>query len=302
MASESLTFLGDQVRPGGEFRRILVATDFSPVAGFALGYAHALCRQFRAKLFLVHVVPRELHFVPPESYDQTIATVRQYAHKELQKLATAAGLDDIAHQEILAEGQVWPALQDIIRSDQIDLIAIGTHGRTSNKKLALGSIAEEIFRTADCSVLTVGLQAKCIEGASIEFPKLLYATNFKPHAERASSAAYSLEREHGPRLSVLHVVEEESESSGPGNEILRNFLIKRMRKTMPAACLDRCEPDFLVRFGDPGEEIMQAARESQANLIVLGLRAVGKLAGYLPSAVAYRIICQAPCPVLTTRR
>jgi nucleotide-binding universal stress UspA family protein len=301
MSSDSTTGRSDQVRSGGPFQRILVATDFSRTAGLALEYAHALARQFGAKLYVVHVVPNEMYFVPPESVGETLAKAKQHAQKELQKLAVSAGLGDEDHQEILGEGPVWPALQNIIETEQIDVVVIGTHGRTSNKKLALGSVAEEIFRMADCAVLTVG-PAKAAEGPTSQFRELLYATNFKPHAERASSAAYFLEREHGAHLSVLHVVEDTNEGSPAGNTILRDFLVNRMRKTMPAACLNRCEPDFLIRFGEPGEEILHTAAERRANLIILGLRPAEKLAGYLPSAVAYRIACQAPCPVLTLRR
>lgn len=71
---------------------------------------------------------------------------------------------------------------------------------------------------------------------------------------------------------------------------------------MPAACLNRCKPDFLIRFGEPGEEILKTATACGANLIVLRLRLPDKLAGYLLSAVAYRIACQASCPVLTRQR
>jgi nucleotide-binding universal stress UspA family protein len=302
MFSDGVTGRSDQVRSGGSFQRILAATDFSQTAGLALEYAHALARQFQAKLYVVHVVPKELYFVPPESSSDTIAKAKQYAQKTLQELAGSTRLDDVVHQEVLGEGQVWPVLQEIIQFEHIDMVVVGTHGRTSNKKLALGSVAEEIFRMADCAVLTVGRPAKVAKGATPEFQKLLYATNFKPHAERASSAAYFLEREHGAHLSVLHVVEDKNEGSPVGNTILREFLVNRMRKTMPAACQNRCEPDFLIRFGEPGEEILQAATERGANLIILGLRSAEKLAGYLPSAVAYRIACQASCPVLTLRR
>jgi nucleotide-binding universal stress UspA family protein len=302
MSSDSVTGRRDQVLSDGPFQRIIAATDFSQTAGLALDYAHGLAKQFQAKLYLVHVVPKELYFVPPESSGNTIAQAKRYAQQQLQKLAVSAGLGDVAHQEILSEGPVWPALQDILQSEQIDLVVVGTHGRTPNKKLALGSVAEEIFRMADGAVLTVGRQTKVAKGATAEFRKLLYATNFKPHAERASSAAYFLEREHAAHLSVLHVVEDADEGSPVGNTILRDFLVNRMRKTMPAACLNRCEPDFLIRFGEPGTEILQTATECGAHLIILGLRSAEKLAGYLPSAVAYRIACQAPCPVLTLRR
>jgi len=303
MSTESLTAGGNQVRSGSEFKRILVATDFSRSAKSALDYAHTLASRLRAKLFLVHVIPsRILHFVRPDSSSEAIATARQYARQELDGLIAVAGLYDISHEEILAEGQVWPVLQDIIKSQQIDLVVVGTHGRTSDQKLVLGSVAEEIFRMADCPVLTVGPQVKDLQGAKTGLQNLLYATNFKPHAERAAGTAHALVREHAAHFCMLHVVEEPNEDSVAGNPIVQDFLVKRMRKGLPQACVNRCEPEFLVRFGEPGEEILRTAKDSHSDLIVLGLRPGEKRAGYLPSAVAYRIVCQATCPVLTLRR
>ena len=122
------------------------------------------------------------------------------------------------------------------------------------------------------------------------------------HMPSAPPVPHFLERGHAAQLSVLHVVEDANEGSPEGNTILRDFLVSRMRKTMPAACRNRCQPDFLIRFGEPGEDILKTATACGANLIVLGLRPPEQLAGYLPSAVAYRIACQASCPVLTLRR
>jgi nucleotide-binding universal stress UspA family protein len=62
-----------------------------------------------------------------------------------------------------------------------------------------------------------------------------------------------------------------------------------------------CEPEFLTEFGDPAETIMQAARERNAELIVLGIRRVATFAGHLPPATAYKVVCQSRCPVLTIR-
>jgi Universal stress protein family len=87
-----------------------------------------------------------------------------------------------------------------------------------------------------------------------------------------------------------------------GKKIVKDFMVSRMRKTLPAERQNRCAPNFLVRFGDPAEEIVQTAREPHASLIALGLRLAEKLPGYPPSPVAYRIVCQAPFPVLTLRR
>jgi hypothetical protein len=87
-----------------------------------------------------------------------------------------------------------------------------------------------------------------------------------------------------------------------GKKIVEDFMVSRVRKTLPAERQNRCAPNFLVRFGDPAEEIVQTAGESHASLMALGLRLAEKLSGHLPSPVAYRIVCQALFPVLTLRR
>jgi nucleotide-binding universal stress UspA family protein len=100
---------------------------------------------------------------------------------------------------------------------------------------------------------------------------------------------------------VLHVVEERSDPSQGSHEIVRDFLVNRLKKVMPAACKNTCEPDFLVRFGEEAQEILRTATEQDADLLVLGLRGSPTLAGQLPSATAYKLVRQAPCPVLTLR-
>ena len=163
------------------------------------------------------------------------------------------------------------------------------------------AVAEEVFRLAECPILSVGPEVRVEAGKKAELQRLLYATNLKPHAERAASLAFALERAYQAKLTVLHVVEERSDPSQGSHEIVRDFLVNRLKKVMPAACKNTCEPDFLVRFGEAAQEILRTATEQDADLLVLGLRGNPKLAGQLPSATAYELVRQAPCPVLTLR-
>jgi nucleotide-binding universal stress UspA family protein len=122
------------LRPGGP-----------QIAGFALDHAHRLARPCAAKLLLLRIVPTEFLFVPLGSVHTKPVPQQSNTPKRNCKNWPQTRVNDVVHQEILGEGQVWPALHDIIQSDQIDLVATGTHGHISNRNLALGSIAEEIF-------------------------------------------------------------------------------------------------------------------------------------------------------------
>jgi len=302
MSTGRVIVKGDPSKPVMEFRRILVATDFSEGARGALDYALTIARRFKSKVYLAHVIPSQVfHFVSPESSADAIQKAKVFAGGALRRWIDSAAMADVEHEELLVEGQVWPVLRQLIESHEIDLLAMGTHGRTSQKKLLLGAVAEEVFRLAECPILSVGPEVQLMTGEKAELHRLLYATNLKPHAERAAGLAFALERAYQAKLTVLHVVEEKGDPTQGSHEIVRDFLVKRLKKVMPDACQNTCEPEFLVRFGEAAQEILRTAAEQDADLLVLGLRSSPKLAGQLPSATAYELVRQAPCPVLTLR-
>jgi nucleotide-binding universal stress UspA family protein len=300
MSTGKVIAISHLTNPAVQLQRIVVAADFSAGARTALDCTLGIARRYQSKVYLVHVIPI-LQYVSPESSGEAIQQARKFAAREMRRLVEEADCAGMVHQEILCGGGVWPLLQDFVKAHSIDLLVLGTHGRTAAKKQLLGPVAEEIFRLAECSVLTVGTRSEKPALATDGVQRILYATNFKPHSERAAAFAHSLEREHGAKLTVLHVVEDQLQSRESSHGIIRDFMLRRMRKGLPAHCVGNCEPEFQVRFGDPGEQILSVAREQHSDLIILGLRAGIPTDGQLPSAIAYKLVCQATCPVLTTR-
>lgn len=288
--------------PVVRFQNILVATDFSNGARATLDYALAIARGFQSQVFLVHVIPTVfLDYVSSEKREEVIQLARKFAGQKMQRLVAEACCVGQVRELILSGATVWPMLEEFIRENSIDLLVLGTHGQTGGRKQLLGPLAEEIFRLAGCPVLTVGAVAEQASPQR-EIQRILLATNFKPHAEYAAHFAYALERETKARMDVLHVVEDRRELPAGGRDIVKEFMVTRMRKGMPLTCVGKCEPEFQVRFGEASDQILKFSREEQSDLIVLGLLAGNGDAGNLPSAVAYRLVCQAACPVLTIRR
>ena len=93
-------------------------------------------------------------------YRVTIEAMHQAAladaRERMQTLASH--LETIPCHTYVREGEVWESLSELIRTREIDLLVVGTRGRTGVEKLVLGSKAEEILRQATCPVLTVGPQ------------------------------------------------------------------------------------------------------------------------------------------------
>jgi nucleotide-binding universal stress UspA family protein len=292
----------DPAAPAVQLQRILVATDFSKGARSALDYALGMARKFQSKIFLVHAISSVVsQYVSPEASEEVVQNAKRFAAGEMQRLVEETGSGDLVQTEILCCGPIWPQLQDFAKMNVVDLIVLGTHGRSVVKKQLLGPVAEEIFRLAERPILTVGTHAETAEVSRGGVRRILYATNFKPHAERAASFAYTLEREQSAQLTVLHVVEELVDTPKSGHEIVEDFMVHRMKRGMPSVCVGKCEPSFQVRFGDPAEEILALAHAECSDLIVLGMRSGKRATGQLPSAVAYKLACQSPCPVLTVR-
>src|ERR1700674_6046926 len=65
-------------------------------------------------------------------------------------------LKGVEHQVVIGEGNIWEVISKLVKQKEIDLIVLGTRGRTGLGKALLGSVAEQILRQAPCPVLTVG--------------------------------------------------------------------------------------------------------------------------------------------------
>ena len=288
-------------------RNILLATDFSHSSDAALAHAASIARRYDAKMFVAHVIrPDVYQLVPPEVTTITLEQTRRYAEQQMAGLLISGRLRDIPHQVLLGTGELWPVLSELLGLHEIDLIVVGTHGRTGVRKLLLGSAAEEIFRMASCPVLTVGPKVELPEGAALAPAPLsrrrfLYATDFTAHSERAAAYAVSLAQENQAHLTLLHVVQESAEVSEHNRARMVEFFNKRLRALLPDEAEMWCEPEIIVEFGEPADTILKVARETRAEVIALGVRRAGTFPGHLPPATAYKVVCQATCPVLTVR-
>lgn len=139
------------------FKSILFATDFSEVATKALTYAAGIARTHCAKLRIVHVLPAEAPpQIPMEPLPASLDRGYVEAEANMQALGTGKFLLGLPHEDIVERGPIQEVIADLIRRNNIHLLVLGTHGRGGLNKFLLGSVAEELFRTATSPVLTVG--------------------------------------------------------------------------------------------------------------------------------------------------
>jgi nucleotide-binding universal stress UspA family protein len=283
-------------------RNILCATDFSFSSDAALNYAAAIARRYDSQLYLAHVIrPEAYEVVPPMAITAALEQTRLYAERQMSEVLISGRLRGIPHQVLIGEGDFWPVLSGMIQNNEVDLIVAGTHGRTGVRKLLLGSVAEEVYRLAECPVLTVGPHVPREVAAEVGFRNILYATDFSPNSGKAAAYALSLAQEHRARLTLLHAVEEASQASQPNAAMLRTYFTRLLEEFVPAEAGLWCDPEYVVEFGEAADTILKFAADRQADLIVMGVRKSATFPGHLPPSTSYRVVCAAHGPVLTVR-
>jgi nucleotide-binding universal stress UspA family protein len=312
-----VNLLEEKLETAVAIKNILFATDFSEVSEAALPYVKALSLRYGSTVHVAHVLP-EATFMRPSPIDPALfGSIYEQAHSDVQEKIQSLSdrLRGFPHQTYIRHGKVCEVLSEIIRNQEIDLLVVGTHGRTGLGKLVMGSVAEEIFRQSACPVLTIGPRVASTEEvqegrhdharppAQIKFRQILYATDFKPESAETVSYAVSLAREFQARLTVLHVIEDYGdhlhERPGPIDTALR-----KLEELVPAKANLRYQPEFLAEFGVPAELILHTASESDADLIVLGVQSVAGHIGaatHLGGSTAHKVVVGANCPVLTVR-
>jgi len=251
-----------------------------------------MARQPGGQVIAVHVVspgPLPADF-PAHAWQAIVAQGVREAQASMKNLEPQC--KDVAHQMRVCSGDVWAELSAIVRDESIDLIVLGTHGRTGVSKAVFGSVAEKIFRHAPCPVLTVGPNVSGEPESVVDLHTILFPTDFSPESRGALPYAVSLAREHRSRLYLLHVIPADSDSDEVSLE-------NRLRSLAPPETGLACEPKAFVQAGAPAQVILDLSEELAVDLIVLGPKRRSGLPGTM--ATAYRVVAQAICPVLTVR-
>jgi len=284
---------------------VLLLTDFSEPSEVAIPFAMAIAREYESKVYALHVLtPVPLAYASPHSVAAAMEGLEERAQTGMQRVD--AQLVGVPHETVIVRGEsVWASVEQALSECAIDLVILGTHGRTGAIKLLLGSVAEEIFRRASAPVLTIGPSVRKGVHSGGKFRRVLFATDFTKEAQSAAPYAISMAQQNQARLLILHVMRDPhfNKRSKTPEDTVANAMHQLYELFPPQAEL-WCRPEATVRFGNPAERILDATIEIGADLIVLGVRAAaGHLdaATHLERTIAHKVVAHATCPVLTIR-
>lgn len=289
-------------------QNILYLTDFSGASEAALPFAVTLARAYGANVHALHILlptPYPYAYSAPGLIAAALEAEEENAQAEMQKVDSQ--LTGLQHETDVERGtRIWPEVEQAIQEDNIDLVVVGTHGRTGANKLMMGSVAEEIFRRSPVPVLTVGPNVRSGAHEGGRFHRVLFATDLTPESLARAPYAVSLAQENQALLLLLLVMPKPAYPSADDKKRLEMCTSEAMQ------CLSDIVPDdanlefsweAVVEYGEPAERIVEVAKQRGVDLIVLGVRKATHMdaAVHLGSAIAHKVVAHAPCPVLTAR-
>lgn len=300
------------------FKQVLIATDFSDASQGAFDYAVAIARRYSSALSVVHAIPPDPRepipiYPAPRELDRT----RLEAEQQIKQLGEDARIHDLNPHLLLEQGPVWDVLGGVIQRENVDLLVLGTRGRGGLKKLALGSVAEEVLRLAPCPVLTIGPNVPLAGSGTTEFKRILFATDFGPTSAKTFPYALSLAEDYGAKLVLLHMVPPmPMPELGPAayapafygaqaltkwQETTRDESARKLRELLPPNTKLAAEPEYVVGMDYLPEGILNVAAAHKIELIIMGANRTPspRVAAHMPWALTHEVICHAKCPVLT---
>jgi universal stress protein A len=143
-----------------KIRKVMVASDFSSASRGAFARAVELAKANRATLLVTHAVtlpPPTLggEYIPPQTWDRIEAATRAAAKKQIGALVAKARRAGVRAAGLIMAGSPHEVIVRAARSKRVDVLVLGTHGRTGLPRFFLGSVAARVLATAPCPVLTV---------------------------------------------------------------------------------------------------------------------------------------------------
>ena len=285
---------------------ILVATDLADLDRL-IPFALQQAQHSNARMILLHILSAAASIAADSSgmpyYDPAGAI--DFAIKTLEPWRSKARAQEIACDAVVREGN--PAQQIIAAARQFkaDRLLLGTRSRSKVSKLLIGSVAEQVLRSVNLPVITVGPEAHLEVDNDARPRVVLHATTLRETSSPSAALACQIASAERARLILLHVLppmeemQREHLPTGLDSTAMRELRILAAEVGASDSCCAQVEAR--VAHGHPAIEILAASVELGAQLIVLGSTQRSAFHSLTHDRTVYRVLAHARCPVMTLR-
>jgi nucleotide-binding universal stress UspA family protein len=286
---------------------LLVATDLSDLDHLT-PFAFQQAGETGARLILMHVLSSTaamtVDAVGMPYYDP--ASAMDFAAKELEPWCDFAHQHGLRCEALVREGHAAQQIIAAARQFHADRILLGSRSRSKIGKLLLGSVAEQVLRSVNLPVITVGPEAHLpVEGSGDRV--VLHATTLREASRPSAALACRIAASQNARLVLLHVLPPMDELERAAHHALdpaglHAAALHEMQLLASETRADcRVTVETQVVHGNPSIEILAESVARRAGLIVLGATHRSAFENLTRDRTVYRVLAHARCPVLTLR-
>lgn len=283
---------------------ILIASDLSDLDRLM---PHALQQgaQTGARLILLHTVATGEAVAADVSgmpyYDP--AGALDTAARILESCCEAARKRHVVCEGLVREGNAAQQILAAARQFQVDRIVLGTRSRSKISKLLIGSVAEQVLRSVNIPVITVGPEAHLEVESTQSERTVLHATTLRETSRPSAALAGHIAATLNARLVLLHVLPPVAEMQRKGIPTGLDSAAMQELGDLAAQTSRDChvmiEPH--VVHGNPSIEILAEASGRNASLILLGATHRSAFDNLTRDRIVYKVLAHARCPVMTLR-
>jgi nucleotide-binding universal stress UspA family protein len=277
-------------------KKILVPTDFSKPAMIAAEVAADIARKANSELTFLHVVEEavgnslnvEGQVSADNNWEEKLFTMKliEKGKKQLTKLVEDAKFEGIRLKPELRVGSPYHGMNTIISERKVDLVVMGTAGRSDLEHMIIGSNTEKVVRMSHCPVLTVHAKP-----ASKEFKEIVYATSMDKDEEVFSRVVSTTQKLYDSTIHLVRI-------NTPGN-FQRDVVVKKYMQEFAKKLQLK---NFTINvFNDVSEEegIIYFADSINADLIAMATHGRTGFAHVLAGSIAEDVVSHSKRPVLT---
>jgi nucleotide-binding universal stress UspA family protein len=270
-------------------KKILVPTDFSANAEYALKVAAQVARKNNSEIILLHMLE-----LPSQGGDAVVGShdipelmlFKNAAIQRLDDLMDAPYLDGLEVSEVVQFELAFDGIMNISRKNDVDLVIMGSHGASGFKEMFIGSNAEKVVRSSEVPVMIIKK-----EYDDFKVDEIVFASDFSDEIHQAFPKILQVASFFGAHLHLLMVnTPNNFKSTQASEEIFKSFLSKYVVENYSTHIYN----DANVEKG-----ILNFARGINADMIAMCTHGRKGLAHFFNGSISEDLVNHAIRPVIT---
>ena len=149
-----------------KYKKVLFCTDFSENSDYAFGFAYGIAKRDKGLLYLLHVIPENPHqifamgMITPEQVEQIQKGFQEDLDNNYEERYVKKMGDEIEFEIVTKSGREDEEILNFAKAEKVDIIVMGTYGKTGIEHVIFGSVAEKVLRQSPFPVFVIPCRKK----------------------------------------------------------------------------------------------------------------------------------------------